>query len=125
MSQVFKVALIQLYAEPLQAEKNFSKAETFIRSAAAQGATLAVLPEYCLSSWEPKEKAFLDIADQWQAFLERYCSLAKELKICIVPGTLIQREKDADTGEMKLFNAAYFIDDTGKILQKYVKTNIW
>src|ERR1700712_5221757 len=108
MAKVFKVALIQLYAEPLQAEKNFSKAETFIRSAASQGACLAVLPEYHLSSWEPKEEAFLIIADEWQTYLERYCSLAKELDICIVPGTLIQRERDATTGEFNLFNVAYF-----------------
>ena len=125
MSQAFKVALIQLYAEPLNAEKNFAKAESFIRSAASQGARLAVLPEYHLSSWEPEKDGFLEICDQWQVYLDRYCDLAKSAKICIVPGTLIQREKDPIDGQDRLFNVAYFIDDTGKICGEYIKKNLW
>jgi predicted amidohydrolase len=125
MLQAFKVALIQLYAEPLDAEKNFAKAESFIRSAASQGARLAVLPEYHLSSWEPEKDGFLEICDQWQAYLERYCELARSAKICIVPGTIVQREKDPTCGEDRLFNVAYFIDDTGRICGEYRKKNLW
>jgi predicted amidohydrolase len=125
MSQAFKVALIQLYAEPLDAEKNFTKAESFIRSAALQGARLAVLPEYHLSSWEPDKEGFLEICDQWKVYLDKYCELAKSAKICIVPGTIVRREKDKTSGENRLLNVAYFIDDTGRICGEYIKKNLW
>jgi predicted amidohydrolase len=125
MAPKFKVALIQLYAEPVQAEKNFGKAESFIRSAAAQGAAIAVLPEYHLSGWAPEDPEFLVIAEKWNEYLNRYCDLARELKICIVPGTIIQPEKNESSGETKLFNIAFFIDDTGKVVGEYRKKNLW
>lgn len=66
MAPVYKVAVIQLYPkvaevsfqrvlmladnkQPLRPEHNFAKSSQFIREAAAQGAQLAVLPEYHLS----------------------------------------------------------------------------
>jgi predicted amidohydrolase len=125
MTQTFKVALIQLAMEPVAAENNFTRAETFIRTAAAQGASLAVLPEYHLSGWFPNREGFLEICDQWQHYLQRYRDLAKSLKICIVPGTIVQREKDSVTGEDKLWNVAYFIDNSGTVLGKYTKKNLW
>ena len=125
MAPVYKVAVIQLYSEPLQAEKNFTKAEDFIRSAASQGAQLAVLPEYHLSSWEPEDPQFLEIASQWEAFLQRYQALAKELAICIVPGTIVQAMKASDSGGEQLLNVAYFIDNSGHVVGRYVKKNLW
>ena len=55
---------------------------SFIRSAAAQGAKLAVLPEYHLTSWKPNDPEFLNCIEQCSGYLERYCSLAKECNIC-------------------------------------------
>jgi predicted amidohydrolase len=64
--------------------------------------------------------------------------LARDLEVCIVPGTIVERHsvtpestlpgsnilKDAD-GEYQLFNTAYFISNDGKILGSYRKKNLW
>jgi predicted amidohydrolase len=57
--------------------------------------------------------------------LKKYQALAKECNISIVPGTIVERHKDAKTEEDRLLNAAYFISPTGEILHKYVKKNLW
>lgn len=109
----------------MQIENNYKKAENFIRSAAQQGAQLAVLPEYHLANWLPKAAGFLELCDQWEFYLKKYQALAKEVNICIVPGTIIERHKDAEKEEDKLLNVAYFIDNQGEIVGKYIKKNLW
>lgn len=108
-------------------EDNYKNAEKYIRSAAAQGAELAVLPEYHLTNWLPKEQKFDDACNDWEMYLQRYQALAKELSICIVPGTIVERhtEKVSDSEVDKLLNCAYFIDKTGSIVGKYIKKNLW
>jgi predicted amidohydrolase len=66
----------------MQLEHNFNKAANYIRSAAAQGAELAVLPEYHLTNWLPKDPAFVGLCDQWEVYLRKYRDLAKECEIC-------------------------------------------
>jgi predicted amidohydrolase len=66
----------------MQLEHNFNKAANFIRSAASQGAELAVLPEYHLTSWLPKDPGFVGLCDQWEVYLRKYRDLAKECGIC-------------------------------------------
>lgn len=85
----------------------------------------------------------------WEVYLQKYQDLAKEHNICIVPGTIVQLIKassatfstnvnggdttDADTDKDKdkdkdtdiLINVAYFISNTGAILGKYQKKNLW
>lgn len=111
--------------QPLQIDFNYSKAEDFIRNAASQGAHLAVLPEYHLTNWAPDDPKFNDLADQWESYLNKYLALAKELKISIVPGTIVERHKDEKTGEFKLWNVAYFIGPDGAIVGRYEKKNLW
>ncbi|KAG8530009.1 uncharacterized protein KY384_005491 [Bacidia gigantensis] len=125
MAPEYKVALIQLYAKPVDAEDNFNRASIFIHAAAAQGAHLAVLPEYHLTSWIPRDPKFKEICAQWSVFLARYQGLAAECDISIVPGTIVELHKDEVTGEETLQNVAYFIDNGGKILSRYQKKNLW
>ena len=125
MPPVYKVAVIQLYSKPLDVASNFSRAEASIRSAAAQGAILAVLPEYHLTAWVPELPGFIDACHLWEEDLARYRQMAKELRICIVPGTLIEPRKDETTGELALFNVAYFVDDKGEVIGSYIKKNLW
>lgn len=118
-------------------EKNFQKAETYVRGAAAQGAHIAVLPEYHLTSWVPNDPGFKNACASWKTYLEKYRALAKECKICIVPGTIVELHADGthdSTGIAKgkeseaserLINVAYFIDTAGEIIGKYVKKNLW
>jgi predicted amidohydrolase len=97
MAPTIKVAVIQLHPKPLQPEINFSKAVEFVRSAASQGAQLAVLPEYHLTNWKPNDPEFLAVVEQCGGYLEKYCKLAKECNICkshqplISPSTKLSR----------------------------------
>lgn len=109
----------------MRIELNYAKAAQFIRDAAGKGAHLAVLPEYHLTNWIPDDPHANEVYDQWEIYLNKYCALAEELSICIVPGTIIERHEDAETRQQKLLNVAYFIDKTGKILGRYQKKNLW
>ncbi|KZF22727.1 carbon-nitrogen hydrolase [Xylona heveae TC161] len=123
--ELIKVAVIQLYAEPLKVEHNFNKAANFIRAAAFQGAKLAVLPEYHLTAWVPDRPGFLEATRQWKTYLQKYQALAKECNICIVPGTIVECHEGEDGEERVLWNPAYFIDNKGEILGSYKKKNLW
>ena len=110
----------------MQIEANYNKAANFIRTAASQGAQLAVLPEYHLTNWVPDDPKFSDLCGQWRAYLDKYRALAQECNICIVPGTIVERHPEvAGTEEDRLINVAYFIDNHGEILGQYQKKNLW
>jgi predicted amidohydrolase len=125
MPPTFKIALIQLAITPLDMKGNFQRSSSYIRSAASQGAKLAVLPEYHLTSWCPEKPGFslCCLREQWEGYLEKYQALAREEKICIVPGTIVQKREDEEGGGLD--NVAYFIDDRGVIVGNYVKKNLW
>ncbi|KAI1182879.1 carbon-nitrogen hydrolase [Nemania serpens] len=119
MAPNHKIALVQLNPKPLSPADNFQKAASFIRDAAAQGCHLAVLPEYHLTSWVPDEPGFRASCADSVIYLRKYQDLAKELKICIVPGTIIESEGES------LQNIAYFISWDGEIAGRYQKKNLW
>ncbi|KAI9700765.1 MAG: hypothetical protein M1836_002134 [Candelina mexicana] len=110
--------------QPLQVEDNFKRASDFIRTAASKEAQLAVLPEYHLTSWVPDDPGFLDAASKWRTYLQRYQDLAKECNICIVPGTIVEQHTAEGIPPTKLSNVAYFIDNNGYILGRYVKNHL-
>ena len=109
----------------MRPDSNYARAAEFITSAASQGAQLAVLPEYHLTNWVPDEPGFGNLCDQWEVYLDKYRALARKLKICIVPGTIVERHQDAETKEERLINVAYFIGNGGEVLGKYQKKNLW
>jgi predicted amidohydrolase len=109
----------------LDPEHNFNKAANFIRSAASQGAELAVLPEYHLTNWLPKDPSFAGLCDQWETYLKKYQGLAKECGICIVPGTIVEGHRGEENEEDRLLNVCYFIGKEGDVVGKYVKKNLW
>ncbi|KAL2220401.1 putative hydrolase, carbon-nitrogen family [Thermoascus aurantiacus ATCC 26904] len=139
MAPTHKVAVIQWHIKDLAIEENHAKACEYIRQAAAQGAELAVLPEYHLNGWAPSDPLYAAQAGDYQKYLRAYQSLAKELNICIVPGTIVEKhpiqpEKEdngtpnRDGEEAKpyhLYNTAYFISHDGQILGSYRKKNLW
>jgi predicted amidohydrolase len=108
----------------MKLEANHQEAVTHIRAVAEQGAILAVLPEYHLLNWVPKDPGFKDACSHWETYLTNYRDLAKELNISIVPGTILELH-DSGTPEELLLNVAYFIDNTGAIAGRYVKKNLW
>ncbi|GAP88292.2 putative carbon-nitrogen hydrolase [Rosellinia necatrix] len=119
MAPIYKIALVQLHPEPLSPARNFEKAASYIRDATAQGCHLAVLPEYHLTSWAPEEAGFRGSCADYAVYLRKYQDLAKELSICIVPGTMIETEGES------LRNVAYFISSDGTIAGRYQKKNLW
>lgn len=118
----------------MQIEKNFAKAAEFVRNAAHQRCELVVLPEYHLTNWLPKDPKFASLCAQWEIYLKKYQDLARECNVCIVPGTIVQTTPknvvddasgDTENSNFELENVAYFIDNKGDILGKYVKKNLW
>ncbi|KAL2863237.1 carbon-nitrogen hydrolase family protein [Aspergillus lucknowensis] len=133
MAPVRRVAVIQWSIKNLAVEENHATACKYIRSAAAQGAELAVLSEYHLTGWAPRDPLFAELASPavTTKYLSAYQSLAKELNICIAPGTLVEKHpspnpsSEGDEDSYVLYNTAYFISNTGEILGRYRKKNIW
>ncbi|KAH1906659.1 hypothetical protein KXV57_005284 [Aspergillus fumigatus] len=111
----------------LAIEENHTRACNYIREAASQGAELAVLPEYHLNGWAPDDPLWAEQAGEYKKYLSAYQALAKELHICLVPGSIVERhETEADGKEgFNLYNTAYFISNDGSILGSYQKKNIW
>lgn len=92
-----RVAIIQLHPKPISPARNFARAASYIRAAAAQGAILAVLPEYHLTNWLPRDPAFAPLCIRsWREYLGKYRDLARELGICIVPGTIVRSREGLD-----------------------------
>ncbi|KAI8234811.1 putative nitrilase [Colletotrichum sp. SAR 10_86] len=130
--RAFKVALVQTSPKVLDAEHNFNHASKQIRRASAQGASLAVLPEYHLMGWVPDDPSFALSADDAQRFLRRYQDLAAELHINICAGTIVSDAStpkptllDGAKAKRTLLNTSYFIDHDGQIVGAYTKTNLW
>jgi predicted amidohydrolase len=117
-----KVAAIQLHPLRMNMADNYARAASHIRTTAQQGCSLAVLPEYCLTGWVPKDPRFGEVAED-RSYLIKFQELAKECNINIVPGTMV--EKHIDEGKEMLYNVAYFIDNKGVILGRYIKKNLW
>ncbi|KAK3384012.1 carbon-nitrogen hydrolase [Lasiosphaeria ovina] len=148
MAPNYKIALIQVQPKDIDVKGNFSKAESYVRKAAAQGADLALLPEYHLTSWCPEHPDFVSASAESAAYLARYQALATELNINIVPGTICMpnppRAEDPAADEegrgggssvvvklpdgtpVELWNMAYWISaGTGAIAGSYQKKNLW
>lgn len=140
---------------------NLQRAHDFAKQAAAQGAELVVFPEYFLSGvvserehWHlaqyPHTHAHLhDPAStetaSAQHWLSSFQDLAKEIKVDIVVGTIVERAVDQEgkwlereveiesdeTGEKRtetrpvLENVSTYIDWNGEIVGRYKKRNLW
>ncbi|KAI9035821.1 carbon-nitrogen hydrolase family protein [Aspergillus affinis] len=119
MAPTKRIAVGQWHIKDLEVEYNHKRACQYIREAASQGAELVVLPEYHLNGFTPTSPLYATQASTTQPYLSTYQSLARELQICLVPGTIVEKHGD------RLYNTAYFISTDGSILGSYRKKNIW
>ncbi|GAA5823894.1 hypothetical protein JCM11251_003336 [Rhodosporidiobolus azoricus] len=155
--------------EPASFDLNLRRAHEFVRRAAKQGAELVVFPEYFISgvvshpsTWHlaqyPHTHSHLHAspthdheapsssrptASHW---LSTFRSLARELRVDICVGTIVERAVDEETGEEKwkeveaeneetgdrrvekrpvLENVCHYIDWEGEVVGRYVKRNLW
>lgn len=92
------------------------------------------MPEYHLTSWVPDDPKFAQLAQTAYDYVSKYQALAKELKINIVPGTIVtvpgatsaqNGSASGDSSDLTLLNIAPFISYTGEVLGTYTKTNLW
>ncbi|KAH6618195.1 carbon-nitrogen hydrolase [Chaetomium sp. MPI-SDFR-AT-0129] len=139
MAPVYKIAIIQLVPKDVAVQDNFSRAEAFLRQAAADGAHLAVLPEYHLTSWCPHHPDFITASAESATYLPRYQALARELNLNIVPGTICEvhpagsaeskqggEAKEGKEERKEIRNMAYWIAaGTGTLIGTYQKLNLW
>ena len=79
---------------------------------------------YHLSGMVPNDPRWASQAADSAKYLANYQALAKELKICIVPGTIIEKHEGPNQSTI-FYNTAYFISNDGSILGSYIKKNIW
>lgn len=91
-----------------------------------------------MNGYVPEDPVYIQQASQYQKYLDQYCVLARELGVCLVPGTFVERHpttaqssgngnrtlNDPD-GDYQLFNTSYFISHEGEILGSYRKKNLW
>ncbi|BGP26638.1 hypothetical protein JCM10295v2_005591 [Rhodotorula toruloides] len=148
----------------LATQYNLQRAHDYVRQAARQGAELVCFPEYFLSGvvsapshWHlaqaphhqhpplssvPSSTSHAE-AEHW---LQSFRILARELKVDIAVGTIVERAVDEKTGEELgreveveddetgekrterrpvLENVAYYVDWNGKVIGRYTKRNLW
>ena len=118
-----KVAYVQMEPRLLDVNRNLSKAEKFIREAAAKGAELIVLPElfdtgYNFQSREEVESVAMEIPDgETTEFLAEQ---SREHGVFIVAGTAEKDEKG------KLYNSAVITGPLGSgYIGKYRKIHLF
>lgn len=110
------IAVVQFDIAQFAPESNLSKAERFIQEAVKQQAHMIVFPEdFVLGPLNGRA----DLADFDGRYVRHFQELARRYAIDIVPGSIIEGD---ETG---LYNTAYYIDQTGAILGRYRKVNLW
>lgn len=112
----FKIAVVQFEIKRLSPEYNLEKAEEFIDRASSLGAQIIVFPEDFVTDPIVGKKEFADFSNKYR---DHFQQLAKKYAIDIIPGSFIEEEQE------KLYNTAYYIDSTGKVLSRYRKVNLW
>ncbi len=112
----FKLALVQMYVEPGNLEKNSSHAGELVSEAAANRADVVLLPEVMDLGWThpSSEKLAFPIPDGETC--TQLCKMAKANNIYLCCGIV---EKDGNT----TYNSAVIIDNKGKLLLKHRKLN--
>ena len=112
----FKLALVQMYVEPGNLEKNLSHAEALIAEAASGKADVVLLPEVMDLGWtHPSADEFAGSIPGGEAS-KRLCKAAKKHHVFICAG-IVERDDE------RVYNAAVMIDNNGKILVKHRKLN--
>jgi len=113
---MFKLALIQMYVEAGNKQKNLSHAEKLINEAASNGADLVVLPEAMNLGWtDISAKTDADPIPEGQS-CRILANAARKNKVFICCG-LVEKSHD------KIFNSAVIINGDGDIVLYHRKIN--
>ncbi|AXL53993.1 carbon-nitrogen hydrolase (plasmid) [Paraburkholderia caffeinilytica] len=101
-------------------DANCAEAERLVRAAAADGATLIVLPEYfaCLSASDSLQRESGEPFPQGGIF-HRFSALARELKVTLHAGSVVESEGAAR------YNTTAVFGPTGEVIAKYRKIHLF
>jgi len=115
----FTVAAVQMNSGESK-EANYAKAGALVRRAAAEGASLVVLPEYfnCLGD---RRRMSAEAEELRGPTAEWLATLARKLKITLVGGTFCERSPDAT----RAFNTSLTFDATGTCIATYRKLHLF
>lgn len=113
-----KIGCIQLNVGFGKVEQNYERAEKFIREAAEKGAEIIVLPEMWNTSYAlEKLPELADVnGERTKAFLS---SLAKELNVHIVGGSVATKKND------HFYNTMYTFNKEGELVGEYDKAHLF
>jgi len=116
------VALVQLNSGD-DKQKNIQKAVSKVKTAIDGGAEFILLPE--IFNYRGKlagTELFNEIAEEIPGeSLIPFMDLAKREKVNILPGSIYERSSENN----KVYNTSVVIDDTGSIISKYRKINLF
>jgi predicted amidohydrolase len=112
-----KIASIQMDVSDRLPQDNRTRAAALIDRAA--GSDLIVLPELWNVGYFSFDKYQIGSETAEGETIEMIRAKAREHRVCIMSGSIIEREGD------NLFNTNYLIDSEGKILGKYRKIHLF
>lgn len=115
-SKEFKLAIVQMYVEPGNLEKNLSHAEALIKEAAGAKAHVVLLPEVMDLGWTHSAAKTMASAIPEGKTCSRMSSLAKKYDVYLCFGMV---EKDGE----RTYNSAVMMDNKGNVLLKHRKLN--
>jgi predicted amidohydrolase len=112
----FILAIVQMYVEPGNKEKNIAHAGKLIHEAAINKADVILLPEVMDLGWtHPSAKQFAEPIPKGDTCRE-ICKMARMNNVYICCG-IVEKDRDA------VYNSAVIIDKTGKVLIRHRKLN--
>jgi nitrilase len=116
-----KIASIQMVSTP-DLRENLSTAKRLIAAAAAEGAQMAVLPEYfCLMGLKDTDK--VDAREKFGSgpIQEQLSEIAKSNRMYLVAGTIPLEAKDPK----KVLNTTLVFDPSGRPISRYDKIHLF
>jgi predicted amidohydrolase len=112
----FRLAVVQMYVEPGELDRNLSHAGELVAEAAGNGADVVLLPEVMDLGWtHPSAKRLADSIPGGYT-CKKLCEFAVKNNVYLCAGLV---EKDGQS----IYNAAVIIDDKGKVQVKHRKLN--
>lgn len=116
-----KVASIQMVSTP-DLQENLSTASRLIAAAAADGAQLAVLPEYfCLMGLKDTDKVLARESIGNGSIQEQLSQIAKQNKLYLVAGTIPLEVRDPN----KVLNTTLVFNPAGQQITRYDKIHLF
>lgn len=113
------ISVNQLLPLANKPQANFQTMKSAIAKNSAAGSQLAIFPEDFLYGVLRGEYELIEAGKQFDAWIRKFCELAQEYDIDIIPGTLPCFRNG------RIYNSTVYIDRRGKVLTHYSKNNLW